>query len=235
MNNLKKFYNSLDQFEKLWLIVSTLILFAVEIYFEDSLIGMITTLTGILNVVLIAKGSMINYAFGIVSTILYTIIAYNAGYGGDFVTFMFYYVPLNFVGIYAWKDHAKDDTNLQDVKRMTIPQMISAVIILIVGTYITMLCLPLVTSIFNMPINKLPFVDAFTTFAGIFAGILMIKRYQEQWYIWAFVNIGSVIMWVTMIGKDDAALAMVVMWSAYLINALYGAYNWHKMEVASRV
>lgn len=230
MQRVKKFYGSLDTFEKVWLIVSTLILFGVELYFKDSVIGTIATLSGILNVVLVAKGSMINYAFGIVNTVLYTIIAYNAGYGGDFVTFMFYYIPLQFVGIYAWKNHVEDDTNLDDVKTMSTVQLIGSVVILIIGTFVTMSLLPIITEIFNMPINQLPFVDAFTTFAGIFAGILMLKRYQEQWYIWVFVNIGSVIMWITMIGQDESAIAMVVMWSAYLVNALYGAYNWRKMS-----
>lgn len=230
MDRLKKFYSSLDTFEKAWLVISTLILFGVELYFKDSVIGIIATLTGILNVVLVAKGSMINYAFGIVNTILYTIIAYKAGYGGDFVTFLFYYIPLQFVGIYAWKNHIEEDTNLDDVKHMNAIQMLACVVLLIIGTYVTMLLLPVITELFNMPVNKLPFVDAFTTFAGIFAGILMLKRYTEQWYIWIFVNIGSVIMWVTLIGKEDSAVAMVVMWSAYLINAIYGAYNWKKME-----
>lgn len=231
MDRLKRFYNTLTTFEKVWLVASTLILLWVELYFEDSLIGIIATLTGILNVVLVAKGSMLNYAFGIVNTVLYTIIAYNAGYGGDFVTFLFYYIPLQFIGIYAWKNHAsQEDTNLEDVKHMNVMQMCLSVLILILGTYVTMLLLPAITELFNMPVNELPFVDAFTTFAGIFAGILMLKRYSEQWYIWIFVNIGSVIMWVTMIGSDESALAMVVMWSAYLVNAIYGAYNWKKME-----
>lgn len=229
MNQIKKFIDSLDPFEQMWLVVSTLILFGVELYFKDSFIGIVATLTGILNVVLVAKGSMINYAFGIVNTILYTIIAYQAGYGGDFVTFLFYYIPLQFIGIYAWKNHIEDDTNLDDVKKMTVVQLIGSVIVLIIGTYGTMLVLPMITSLFNMPINQLPLVDAFTTFAGIFAGILMLQRYQEQWYIWIFVNIGSVIMWVTMIGEDETAVAMVVMWGAYLVNAIYGAYNWHKL------
>ncbi len=231
MNRIKKFYSSLDTFEKVWLIASTLILFGVELYFKDSVIGIITTLAGILNVVLVAKGSIINYAFGIVNTILYTIIAYKAGYGGDFVTFLFYYIPLQFAGIYAWENHTQEDTNLEDVKRMNGEQIVVSIVILIVGTYITMLLLPLITNIFNMPINELPFVDAFTTFAGIFAGILMLKRYAEQWYIWVFVNIGSVIMWVRMLGTEETAVAMVVMWGAYLVNALYGVYNWRKMEV----
>ncbi len=229
MNSIKKFYLSLNTFEKVWLISSTLILFLIELYFEDSTLGIITTICGILNVVLIAKGSMLNYAFGIVNTVLYTTIAYHAGYGGDFVTFLFYYIPLQFVGIYAWKNHIQDNTNLETVKKMNGMQIIYSILILFVGTYLTMLTLPVITEIFNMPINELPFVDAFTTFAGIFAGILMLKRYQEQWYIWILVNIGSIIMWLSLIGSDSSAIAMVVMWSAYLVNAIYGAYNWNKL------
>lgn len=230
MNKINKFIESLSTFEKVWLGLSTLILFGLELYFKDSVIGIIATITGILNVVLVAKGSMLNYAFGIVNTVLYTIISYKAGYGGDFVTFLFYYIPLQFVGIYAWNKHAKEDTNLQSVKKMNILQLVLSVIIIVVGTYCTMLVLPIITNIFNMPINKLPLIDAFTTFAGIYAGILMLLRFQEQWYIWVLVNIGSVIMWLTLIGNDSSAIAMVVMWGAYLTNALYGAFNWNKLS-----
>ncbi|MFV0246521.1 MAG: nicotinamide riboside transporter PnuC [Mycoplasmatales bacterium] len=230
MNKLKSFYNSLDNFEKGWLIISTIILFVLEIYFKDSVIGTIATITGLLNVVLVAKGSMYNYAFGIINTILYTYIAFHAGYGGDFVTFLFYYIPLQFVGIYAWKNHAKEDTNLKDVRSMNVTLIIGSIIILIVGTLLTMQILPIITEVFNMPINELPFVDAFTTFAGIFAGVLMLFRYVEQWYIWVLVNVGSVVMWMTMLGHNKGALAMVIMWGAYLVNSAYGTYNWKKMS-----
>jgi len=51
----------------------------------------------------------------------------------------------------------------------------------------------------------------------------MAFRYREQWMLWIIVNIVSVIMWVN-IGDP----MMILMWSAYLINAIYGFVKWSK-------
>jgi nicotinamide mononucleotide transporter len=83
--------------------------------------------------------------------------------------------------------------------------------------------MPVINSLFNMVTNPLPFVDAFTTFGSLFAMYLMVKRYKEQWILWIIINALSIIMWLK-IGD----MVMVVMWSAYLVNSVYGLYKWSK-------
>lgn len=220
----------LSKFEFIWFGVSLLILLIVNIILKETTLGTITTLLGMLNVLLVAKRSMWNYLFGIIYVILYAYIAYIAGYGGDFVTYILYYLPLQFIGIYMWKDNMSiEDENAQvDCKKLNIIGWIILIVNLIVGTYLTSLLLPIITSVFNMPINQLPLMDAFTTYAGITGGILMAKRYFEQWVLWIFVDIGGVIMWITMIGTDAQAFPMMIMMIAYTINAIYGLYKWKK-------
>lgn len=66
-------------------------------------------------------------------------------------------------------------------------------------------------------------LDGTTTILSIVATILMATRYSEQQLCWIVTNVITVIMWVI-----AANPVMVVMWSAYLINAFYGYWRWRK-------
>lgn len=57
----------------------------------------------------------------------------------------------------------------------------------------------------------------------------MLRRYREQWAAYIILNMLSVFMWsVRAMGGSPEGSLMIVMWSAYLINAFYGWYNWSK-------
>jgi nicotinamide mononucleotide transporter len=58
---------------------------------------------------------------------------------------------------------------------------------------------------------------------------LMVWRYKEQWLVYIILNLFTILMWSirAVNGSPDGAM-MIVMWSAYLVNAVYGYYNWSK-------
>ena len=68
-------------------------------------------------------------------------------------------------------------------------------------------------------------LDSASTTISVFANLLMMLRYREQWLLWIIIDIITVIMWI--LAKD---LIMVTMWSVYLVNAFYGYYNWTKIS-----
>jgi nicotinamide mononucleotide transporter len=64
----------------------------------------------------------------------------------------------------------------------------------------------------------------------------MLKRFAEQWAVWIAVNILSIILWVSALlatGGND--WTMLVMWSAFLVNSVYGYVNWVKMSKQQEV
>ena len=65
-------------------------------------------------------------------------------------------------------------------------------------------------------------LDGLTTIITVAAQILMILRYREQWLLWIALNILSIFLWAE-------TPAMYLMYSAYLLNSLYGYYNWTKL------
>ena len=62
-----------------------------------------------------------------------------------------------------------------------------------------------------------------TTMITVAAQLLMILRYREQWILWIGLNILSIVLWAE-------NPSMYLMYGAYLLNSVYGFYNWTKLE-----
>ena len=67
------------------------------------IIGSVAGIAGVLCVVLVAKGSIWNYLFGIVNVSMYAYISYKAALYGDAALNALYYVPMQFIGWWQWR------------------------------------------------------------------------------------------------------------------------------------
>lgn len=180
--------------------------------FLSSLAG----ITGVVCVVLVAKGKISNYIWGIVNILAYAAIAMQARYFGEVMLNMLYYLPMQFIGIYFWKNKINTETNEVESKVMTLQQIIIGTIGILATVYLYNLLLIWLG-------GNQPLLDSMSTVMSVIAMILMVFRYAEQWLIWIFVNIVSIILWLI-----NGDMIMVAMWSIYLINACYGWLKWKK-------
>src|SRR3954466_3951520 len=98
-------FKNWTRFEIVWLFTFTIVNIYLFIAWEDSLIGLISSITGMLCVVLVAKGKIANYYFGIVQTLTYAYIAYGYGLYGEVMLNALFYFPVQFIGIYLWKQN----------------------------------------------------------------------------------------------------------------------------------
>ena len=83
-------------------VVATNILYSVLSGTID-IVGSVAGVAGVLCVVLVAKGSIWNYLFGIVNVSMYAYISYKASLYGDAVLNALYYVPMQFIGWWQWR------------------------------------------------------------------------------------------------------------------------------------
>ena len=58
---------------------------------------------------------------------------------------------------------------------------------------------------------------------SVIAFTLMVMRFREQWVLWIIVNVVSITMWIM-----SGGFLMALMWFAYLVNSIYGYWNWSK-------
>jgi nicotinamide mononucleotide transporter len=82
--------------------------------------------------------------------------------------------------------------------------------------------------------GTLPFVDSVTTVFSIVATIMLTKRLTDQWFYWILVDIWSLVMWIFIFMRDGNDITVLIMWLAFLVNAVYGYYNWKRMEKEAR-
>ncbi|WP_134684001.1 nicotinamide riboside transporter PnuC [Brevibacillus migulae] len=227
MGNANQLFRDWTIFEKVWLVLFT----AVNIYlffaFEDSLLGLISSLTGMMCVVLVAKGKISNYYFGIVQTATYAYISYGYSLYGEAMLNALFYLPAQFVGIYMWSKHrTKHSVKGEDVavKRLTKKGWIYLILIAIVASI-------LYAELLHVIGGQAVRLDSAAVVLSVIAQILMLKRYAEQWALWIAVNVLSISLWVvTLVTQGGNDINMVVMWSAFLVNSIYGYYNWTKLS-----
>lgn len=213
------------KFEKVWLAIFT----AVNIYlffaWGDSLLGLIASLSGMICVVLVAKGKMSNYYFGMIQASTYAYISFTYGLYGEAMLNGLFYFPVQFIGLYMWNKHRTKGVKGEDikVKRLSVKGWIYIGISVVAVTIIYALFLELLGGISVG-------IDSATNILSITAQILMLKRFAEQWLLWISVNVLSIAMWamaLTATGGNDYTI--LIMWIAFLFNSAYGYYNWAKM------
>jgi len=219
---MKKLWGNWNGYEIAWLALFSGVAIALTLIMEDTLFGFTVFLTGVLCVVLAAKGNLMTYVFGMYNTFGYAYLAYANGLFGELMLNLLFFVPMNVVGFLMWKKHRRADESV--VMRQLDGRSLSLVAaVCAVGSAALGFGLSFIEG------QNSPYIDAITTVLSVVATILMVRRYKEQWLLYIVLNVFTVLLWVirTAEGSPDGLL-MIVMWSAYLINAIYGYYTWNK-------
>lgn len=195
-------------------------------------VGSIAGITGVLCVVLVAKGSIWNYAFGLVNVSLYAWISYKAALYGDAGLNALYYLPMQFIGWWQWRkrgaamsesESAGDGVQVK-ARRLDWSQRV----LLVLGCFAAVIAVGFLLKYLGDP---QPFKDSATTVLSIVAQALMALAFMEQWALWIITNVISVIMWGVCVLRGEAhAGVMVIMWVFYLLNSINGFRVWLKLS-----
>ena len=217
MKNMFKGWAKLDI---AWLIIAKAIILSLGFYWGDNALSIVMSVTGLTANLLVAKGSILNYPFGIVNVLIYSFVSYQSALYGDTMLNLLYYAPMNIVGWIYWNKTKDEDGNI-GVKSLTIKQFIDVSIL----TSITWLTYSLLLIELN---DVAPFLDSASTVLSIVGMFLMLCKYREQWYLWIIVNIVTIIMWWIAYQQGTGDLTTLLMWIVYLVNSIYGLVQWLK-------
>ena len=196
------------------------------------IVGSIAGIAGVLCVVLVAKGNIWNYLFGIVNVSMYAYISYKASLYGDAALNALYYVPMQFIGWWQWRKRGAAVSEAEaggagvqvKARRFTWHQRA----ILALGCAAGVIAVGYVLKHFGDP---QPFKDSATTVLSIVAQALMALAFMEQWALWIITNVVSVVMWVICVVRGEAhAMVMVIMWVFYLLNSINGFRVWYRLS-----
>jgi len=257
-------FGGMTKFEKIWLAIFSVVILAATIVFSATgttwtdwksiglnwLVSPISALTGVICVLLVARTSIYNYSFGLVNSLAYGLVAWVAGYYGDWILNWFFFVPTQFLILVFWQKNLKPKSiDLVKVKKFTWLQILlvtaGAVAAFVVFGFVlhyvdfwfvnymkrNASIYGNITKAFGIPLLG-PMMDSSTEVLQIFAQILCIKRMAEQWPMWMATDIITIIMWSVVIITDPTsipwALPTLIMWIAFLVNSIYGTKVWYR-------
>ena len=207
-----------------WIMIISVILFTTYFTLIDKenttlylAIDAVAAISGILCVVLCAKGKKSQYIWGLANVIGYVIIALVNKYYGEVMLNALYYLPSQFIGYYLWNKHTNKNTKNVEAKKLNLTQTIGFLILCGLTIFGYKFILDLLG-------GNQTFLDSMSTVISVIANTMMLLRYREQWVLWIIIDVITVIMWI--LAKDAI---MVTMWSVYLINAFYGYIKWSKL------
>ncbi|MGN0160244.1 MAG: nicotinamide riboside transporter PnuC [Lachnospiraceae bacterium] len=216
---LKNEVSGWKKWEVIWLVVACGVIAGLSIYWQDTVLGIISATTGVACVVCTGKGKLSAYVFGAVNTLLYAIIAFRAKYYGEAMLNVLYYFPLQFYGFVVWHRHMNGITHEVEKIRMKNRNRMILVLVVTVATVAygyVLKCLG----------GALPFVDALSAVVSVVAMIISIRMYMEQWVLWIVVDAVKVFLWIFAFMNGNDSIATLLMWFIYLGNAVIMYFKW---------
>lgn len=218
VNKLKdEFFGGWKPFELAWLFLFLAAQIFAYVQAPDSLLAMISGIAGILCVVFVGKGKISNYLFGLIFAYTYFYVALDNKFYGEITTTLYVYIPAQFIGYFLWKQNmqSQDKVEVVEAKFLTVKGWLTLISAVLIGSLAFI-------SILKTTDGQSVSLDGVTTVLVVAAQLLMILRYSEQWILWIIINILSIWLWAE-------TPAMYLMYGAYLLNSVYGYYNWTKL------
>lgn len=191
------------------------------LHLHDNLIAAISSICGILYTIFAGKGKIYCYFIGLLGSGCYVALAYMNAVWGNALLYLLYYIPMQVLGIFKWKNHLKINTAEIIKSKLSNRERFRYFIIGFLGSILTILILKILNDV-----N--PVIDGITTFLSILGMYFTVKRLIEQWIVWMVVNGLSFIMWLFLIINGTKAYSTLVMWGVYFILAIYFYILWKK-------
>lgn len=196
-------------------------LIVISIIKSDDILAILASTFGLLYTITSGKGKIYCYYFGIIGTISCAIISLQISlYGYAFLHFL-YYLPMEIIGIYSWKQHLQ--TNSNEIVKTKLSSL---------GLTILIITTPILTSLIYLIFKNIedvsPLPDALILVLSILGMVLTVKRCIEQWIIWTIVNILSVWMWFDVFLQGERTFSILVVRIIYFIIGVYFFFSWKK-------
>ena len=211
-------------------------------------ISPISAISGVLCVVMVAKGLMSNWIWGLISASSYGLLAWTSGYYGDWLINWFYFLPAQFFIYFSWRQHLCAESQIIKMRRLG-RHWFWVLALVVLGIAALTAVLAELDGFISEALQRNsqvyaslreltgltfsgPLLDSATVVLQIAAQLLMIRMYAAQWPFWILTNVLTLFAWSLVLLTDPGATAYAVptllMWSAFLINSIYGMISWHK-------
>ncbi|MBQ7965624.1 MAG: nicotinamide mononucleotide transporter [Ruminococcus sp.] len=221
---LKNPFKSLSLFEwVLWSISVVMIIVSSLISGKSSVLETISSFVGVTALIFVAKGLVIGQALTVVFSFLYGVVSLQFHYWGEMITYLFMSMPIALLATIEWIRHPYKDTEVVEVSRVTKKQ----VAIMCVLTTVTTVIFYFILKAFDTPNLFFSTISITTSFMAAYLTFLRSPYYGIAY---GLNDIVLIVLWSLASVKDISYLPMVMCFVMFLLNDLYGFFNWKRLS-----
>ncbi len=224
MNTVKNFIlgelSGWKKSEALWFGFCVFSTLAISLYLRDTSVGVAASLTGTCYTLLAGKGKISCYLFGVVNTLLYSLVSYQNRLYGEVMLNLLCYFPMMFAGFICWKRNLGRDSIIRKTSLNAEERLIYLAA--------TLLGVVIYALILKKMGDSQPVIDSLTTVLSVTAMVLTVKRCSDQWLLWLAVNALSVYMWFKAWSSGSGSAAVLFMWLIALANGVIFYIKWKR-------
>ncbi len=208
----------------LWSASVLLILVSFFLFDRENILTLAASLIGATSLILNAKGNPIGQALMVVFSVLYGIISFSFSYYGEMITYLGMTAPMAAFALVSWLKHPYQGNRAQvRVNRLYAREIL---LMWIAAAGITF-AFYWILSAFHTA-NIIPStVSVTTSFLGVY---LTFRRSPYFALAYAANDLVLIVLWVLAAKADISYLSVIVCFSAFLVNDIYGFLNWQNMR-----
>lgn len=229
-------------FDRLFLGLGLLVQVLTYCFAPTGLWSLVSGLCGICSVVLCAQGNILYYIFGFAQVLTYTYLCVKAHLYAEIGMNIFYFITMVY-GVFVWSKNLRASGNKTETEKVHADSVAatsqsdkltvrtrSLSVAWLVGLLVICALSSAVVGygLANYTDDASPYLDAFTTVPALFAQVLMVLLYREQYYIWLAVNVLAFVMWL---GIGDFCMATQYLF--WTLNCVYGLWKWSGLATSA--
>ncbi|MFQ9516473.1 MAG: nicotinamide riboside transporter PnuC [Eubacterium sp.] len=218
-------FKNLTRFERLLWSCSIIVVMASFVLSDGmNVLTLIASLIGVTALIFVAKGDVWGQILTVLFSVVYGMISFQFRYYGEMITYLGMTMPIAMLSVYTWVKNPYQQTNEVRVHKLGKGQIwllgISTIFITLVFYYILK-----AFGTANLFFSTISITTSFS------ASCLMMFRNQFYALAYAANDIVLIILWVLATIENISYLPMVLCFVMFLINDIYGFFNWKRMEL----
>lgn len=212
----------------LWLISLTAITILYMCFGASGVLSLVTSLIGATSLIFIAKGNVVGQILAILFSVLYAIVSYQTAYYGEMITYLGMTAPIALLAVITWLRHPSGaGKSVVEVRRLPVREY---PLMFLIGGAVTVLFHFILKSLgtANLLFGT---ISVFTSFVAVY---LSVRRSPFYAIGYVFNDVVLIILWSMATASDRQYFPMILCFSVFLINDVYGFINWKRLEKQQR-
>lgn len=217
-------FKGLTKFEWiLWLSSIVVVISSFVMSKGQSLLNCIASLIGVTALIFVSKGDVFGQILTVVFSIFYGIISFRFRYYGEMITYLGMTAPIAVVSVISWIKHPYNNSTEVEVQHLKKRQICNIVILTVIITFVFYFIL----KFFNTENLIISTFSIATSFSASFLTFL-----RSPYYALAYStnDIVLIVLWILATISDLSYMPMIFCFLMFLINDIYGYYNWVRIK-----